>query len=85
MTMIGAQRPETKVEVTLGVDTHLDVHVAVAVDPLGGRLGELSVPTTARGYESLVRLAEGLDTVRCVGIEGTSSYGAGIARYPTSI
>jgi transposase len=68
-------------EVILGVDTHLDVHVAVAVDHLGRRLGEVSVPTTAKGYESLVRWAEGLGIVRCAGVEGTSSYGAGLARY----
>ncbi len=48
--MIGTQRPDTKVEVILGVDTHLDFHAAVAVDHLGRRLGELSVPTTAKGY-----------------------------------
>jgi transposase len=68
-------------EVILGVDTHLDVHVAVALDRLGRRLGEVSVPTTAKGYESLVCWAEGLGTVRCAGVEGTSSYGAGLARY----
>jgi hypothetical protein len=34
VTMIGAERPETKVEVILGVDTHLDFHTAVAVDHL---------------------------------------------------
>jgi transposase len=68
-------------EVVLGVDTHLDVHVAVALDHLGRRLGELGVPTTTKGYESLVRWAEGLGTVRCAGVEGTSSYGAGITRY----
>jgi transposase len=81
VTMIGAERPEAKAEVTLGVDTHLDVHVAVALDHLGRRLGELSVPTTAKGYESLVRWAEDFGTVRCAGVEGTSSYGAGITRY----
>jgi transposase len=81
VTMIGAERPDAKAEVTLGVDTHLDVHVAVALDHLGRRLGELSVPTTAKGYESLVRWAAGLGTVRCAGVEGTSSYGAGITRY----
>ncbi len=79
--MIGAERPDAKAEVTLGVDTHLDVHVAVALDHLGRRLGELSVPTTAKGYDSLVRWAEGFGTVRCAGVEGTSSYGAGITRY----
>ena len=35
------------------------VHVAVALDRLGRRLGELSVPTMAKGYESLVRWAKG--------------------------
>ena len=36
MTMtLGTQRPDIKVEVILGVDTHLDFHTAVAVDHLG--------------------------------------------------
>ena len=42
----------------LGVDTHLDFHVGVAVDNLGRRLGEASVPTTVKGYEGLLRWAE---------------------------
>ena len=65
----------------LGVDTHLEFHVAVAVDHLGRRLGEASVPTTAKGYERLLRWAEAFGPVRCAGVEGTSSYGAGIARH----
>jgi transposase len=81
VTTIGAQRPETKVEVILGVDTHLDFHVAVAIDHSGRRLGESSVPTTAKGYEGLLRWAEGFGPVRCAGVEGTSSYGAGLARH----
>jgi transposase len=78
---LGTQRPDTKVEVILGVDTHLDFHTAVAVDHLGRRLGELSVPTSANGYERLLCWAEGFGPVRCAGIEGTSSYGAGLARH----
>ena len=35
-------------EVVLGVDTHLDVNVAVALDQLGRRLGVLKVSTTTR-------------------------------------
>ena len=36
MTTISAERPETtEVAVILGVDTHLDFHVGVAVDHLG--------------------------------------------------
>jgi len=79
---IGAERPDTTgVAVILGVDTHLDFHVAVAVDHLGRRLGELSVPTTAKGYEKLLCWAESFGPVGCAGIEGTSSYGAGLARH----
>ena len=81
MTMFGAERPDTKAEVILGVDTHLDVHVAVAVDYLGRRLGESSLPTTAKGYERLLCWAKSFGPVRCAGLEGTSSYGAGLARY----
>ncbi len=81
VTMIGAERQETKVEVILGVDTHLDFHVAVAVDHLGRRLGESSVPTTVKGYEGLLCWAEGFGPLRCAGVEGTSSYGAGLARH----
>jgi transposase len=68
-------------EVILGVDTHLDLHVAVALDQLGRRLGEITVSTSTRGYARLLRWAEGFGTVGCVGIEGTSSYGVGLVRY----
>jgi transposase len=81
VTTISAERLEREVAVILGVDTHLDLHVAVAIDHLGRRLGEVSVPTTANGYERLLRWAEGFGPVRCAGIEGTSSYGAGLARH----
>ena len=79
--MISAERPDTEVETILGVDTHLDFHVAVAIDHLGRRLGESSVPTTPKGYERLLRWAEGFGPVRCAGVEGTSSYGAGLTRH----
>ena len=81
MAMIGAERPDAKAEVILGVDTYLEVHVAVAVDHLGRRLGELSVPTTAKGYGRLLCWAECFGPVRCAGVEGTSSYGVGLARH----
>src|SRR3954447_8476937 len=81
--MIDVERPDssTGVAVILGVDTHLDFHVAVAVDHLGRRLGESGVPATVQGYEKLLRWAEGFGPLRCAGIEGTSSYGAGLARH----
>ena len=58
--------------VVLGVDTHLDLHVTVALNGLGRRLGELAVPTTEIGYEKLVSWAEGFGPVGCAGVEGTS-------------
>ena len=68
-------------EVILGVDTHLDLHVAVAIDLLGRRLGEITAPTTTRGYHRLLCWAENFGSVRCAGVEGTGSYGAGLVRY----
>ena len=71
---IGAERAYTTgVAVILGVDTHLDFHVAVAVDHLGRRLGEASVPATVKGYEELLSWAEGFGPLGCAGVEGTSS------------
>jgi transposase len=78
---IGAERPDTEVAVIVGVDTHLDFDVVVAVDHLGRRLGESSLPTTVKGYERLLLWAEAFGSVRCAGVEGTSSYGAGLARH----
>lgn len=69
--------------VTLGVDTHEDEHVAVALDPLGRRLREAAFPATRTGYRRLLRWGEALGegSVAAVGVEGTGSYGAGLARF----
>jgi transposase len=69
------------VSVTLGVDTHKDAHVAVALDGLGRRLGALSVPATTEGYKAIVGWARGHGSVERAGVEGTGSFGAGLARY----
>ena len=67
--------------VIVGVDTHLDEHVAVAIDHHGARLGEYRLATTAKGYKGLESWAIGLGGVATFGIEGTGSYGVGLARY----
>lgn len=67
--------------VTGGVDTHLDVHVAAALDERGGLLGTRSFPTTPAGYRALVRWLRGFGEVTLVGVEGTGSYGVGLARH----
>jgi transposase len=81
VTITASESPAAASEVILGIDTHLDVHVAVALDGLGRRLGELNVPTSVKGYQKLLHWAEGFGPVCCAGVEGTGSYGAGLARY----
>ena len=67
--------------ITGGVDTHADTHVAAALDPVGGLLGVREFPVTAAGYAGLLGWLGGFGTVCLVGIEGTGSYGAGLARH----
>ena len=67
--------------ITGGVDTHADVHVAAALDPIGGLLGVQEFPATTAGYARLLDWLGGFGTVCLVGIEGTGSYGAGLARH----
>ena len=67
--------------VVVGVDTHKDTHVARAKDALGRRVGEQLVPTTPAGYRQLLAWARGFGEVEAFGVEGTGSYGAGLARY----
>jgi transposase len=74
-----AQREPTRV--TVGVDTHRDVHVAVAVDQLGRRLDQIELATTSAGYERLLAWAESLGVVEAFGVEGTGCYGAALARH----
>ena len=67
--------------VTVGVDTHLDQHLAAVVDQTGRLCGTLAFAASTRGYVALVTWAEGFGPVQRVGIEGTGTYGAGLARF----
>jgi transposase len=64
-----------------GVDTHLDVHVAAAVDPNGGLLGVEEFEVSRAGYEKLLGWLTSFGAVTRVGVEGTGSYGAELARF----
>jgi transposase len=67
--------------VILGVDTHEDVHVGVVIDELGRVQGTISTPATRAGDRQLLRWARGHGVVLRAGVEGTGSYGAGLARH----
>jgi transposase len=76
MTIVEATRA-----VTGGIDTHSEVHVAAALDEIGGLLGAESFAANPAGYEALFTWMSAFGDVTKVGVEGTGSYGAGVARF----
>ena len=67
--------------VVAGVDTHKDTHhVAVLNAATGAGLGDMRVPATPAGYDRLHDFVRSHGRIRMIGIEGTGSYGAGLAR-----
>jgi transposase len=64
-----------------GVDTHADTHVAAAVDANGGILGIESFPADQAGFEELLGWFTSHGEIEVVGVEGTGSWGVGLARF----
>lgn len=75
----GDQQPAR--QLVIGVDTHKDLHVAVAVDQLGIRIGQIIIPATSDGYTQLEQWGRASGASIVFGIEGTGSYGAGLTRF----
>lgn len=73
--------PDLDELVTLGVDTHADMHVAAALDHLGQVLGTVVVPTTTAGFNQLLEWASHHGTIDKIGVEGTGSWGARLTRW----
>jgi transposase len=67
-----------------GVDTHADTHTAAAIDGAGRVRGSRQFDATPAGYRQLLDWLRGHGQVVLVGVEGTGSYGAGLARFLTS-
>lgn len=76
MTTMAGERPA----VTVGVDTHGDVHALAALDPLGRVIGRTVVGSTPAGHAAALRWLGRHGHVAAVGVEGTGSYGAQLAR-----
>jgi transposase len=77
MTVAQELEPEAVVG---GADTHADtVHVAL-ITVLGQDLADRQFPTTPAGYRAAVEFLYSHGSITRVGIEGTSSYGAGLCR-----
>jgi transposase len=74
------QHHEPEAGIVVGVDTHKHTHAVVALSALGVRLGATTVPASSAGYRRLASWALALGRVTAFGVEGTGSYGAGLAR-----
>lgn len=73
-----------KRQVTGGVDTHGKTHHAAAIDGAGRVLGDQEFPASASGYRQLLAWLRRFGQVIKVGVEGTGTYGAGLARHLTA-
>lgn len=70
---------EVQPEVIGGADTHADtIHVAL-IGILGREVADQEFPTTTAGYRAAVAFLTSRGRIEQVGVEGTSSYGAGLA------
>jgi len=71
----------TGADVVGGVDTHGRTHHAAAIDCAGRLLGDAEFPASAVGYRALLAWLVGFGRLVKVGVEGTGTYGAGLARH----
>ena len=72
-----------QIDVYGGVDTHRDVHMVAVVDTAGRVLETMPFPADAAGYAKVGGWLRSQGRLIRVGIEGTGSYGAGLARHLT--
>jgi transposase len=73
---------KTKVRVVGGVDTHAETHHAAVLHAGTGQLlADQAFPATSAGYGQLLAWMARFGVVDRVGVEGTGSYGAGLARH----
>ena len=85
--MIGRVRPLLDVIhrfqalLIVGVDTHKHAHVAVALDQVGAVIATITIPVDRTGYAQLEAWSGELGEQAEFGIEGTGSYGAGLASF----
>ncbi|WP_328710932.1 IS110 family transposase [Microbispora hainanensis] len=70
-----------KRRITGGVDTHKDTHHAAVILMNGRRLADAEFPATAAGHADLLEWMRSFGRLHAVGVEGTGSYGAGLARH----
>lgn len=76
--------PQSGPGVYAGVDTHKHTHHVAVIDGVGRELGDREFPATAAGYRAAGSWLASFEPLKAVGVEGTGSYGAGLARHLTA-
>ncbi len=72
---------EESQRLVVGVDTHKETHSAALLDQLGGVIASTDVAANQRGYRQLLEWARCHSSCRTWVVEGTGSYGAGLASF----
>jgi transposase len=67
--------------ITIGVDAHKQVHVAVVLDEAGRELDRWQGPNSAEGWLKMLGWASSLGSTRRWGVEGAWNYGRGLAQH----
>lgn len=67
-----------------GIDTHTDTHTIALLDERGRPLGAETFTADPDGYDRLIGMLPGPGRVAAVGVEGTNSFGAALARRLTA-
>lgn len=67
--------------VIAGVDTHADTHHVAVIDQQGRALGDREFEATGKGYAAALSFIRSFGQAVAAGVEGTGTYGAGIARH----
>ena len=66
--------------VIAGIDTHADTHHVALITEYGRPVADQQFPATGAGYRRLMRFIQAHGPVIAIGVEGTGSYGAELAR-----
>ena len=66
--------------VIAGVDTHAETHHVALITGYGKHLADTKFPADGAGYRAIARYISSYGHVTAVGVEGTGSYGAELAR-----
>lgn len=77
---VPANPPQAEPLLFAGVDTHKNTHHVAVIDQVGRSVADSEFPATATGYRAIVEFLGARGLVQRVGVEGTGSYGAELAR-----